>query len=275
MRRTWTSRILWTIATVVLGTEFASAQVIGSFGWQTQPYCNVVTVTVVQQGEIFQLSGSDNLCGAGTAAVTGTAVPTAQGVQFGLTVAMPRGRPSHVSATISLATLSGSWVDAEGHSGPFVFGANVAGSARPTPSGAPRRQVVSYAGTTSSPGGSIAPPVKQRDLGTFATTGGPVALTWTSHISMNTGGLGCNFQIRVDGQPEIPLINLAELVGNEALITNGVTNAAVPATVSAWFPALSAGTHTVELWIRSVAATCTDNIGNFPRQVVVEEFGTP
>lgn len=258
-----------------LAADTVAAQVIGTFSWQTQPYCNVVTLTVVQQGGTYQLSGVDNLCGAGTAVVTGTAVPTAQGVQFGLTVAMPRGRPSHLSASISMTTLSGSWIDAEGRSGPFEFGASVAGSARPTPSGAPRRQVVSYTGTTSSPGGSIAPPVKLRDLGTFATTGGPVALTWTSHISMTTGGLTCNFQIRVDGQPETPLINLAELVGNEAVISSGVTNAAVPATVSAWFPALSAGTHTVELWIRSVAATCTDNIGNYTRQVAVEEFGTP
>ena len=60
MRRTWAGRILWASARTVLGTELSSAQVIGSFSWQTQPYCNVVTVTVVQQGANFQLSGSDN-----------------------------------------------------------------------------------------------------------------------------------------------------------------------------------------------------------------------
>jgi len=110
-----------------------AAQVIGTFSWQTQPFCNVVTVQVIQQGPLYQLIGSDNLCGAGTAPVTGTAVPAGGGVVFGITAALPSGRAAHLSATISLGTLSGTWSDADGNTGPFVFGARVAGSVRPVP----------------------------------------------------------------------------------------------------------------------------------------------
>lgn len=113
-----------------------TAQVIGTFSWQTQPYCNVVTVQVVQQGPLYQLVGTDDLCGAGTAPVTGTAVPAGGSVIFGMTAALPSGRPAHVSATISLATVSGTWSDADGHSGAFAFGAATGGSPRPAPASA-------------------------------------------------------------------------------------------------------------------------------------------
>lgn len=44
--------------------EVATAQMVGTFSWQTQPYCNVVSVTVVQQGGSFQLTGVDKLSGS-------------------------------------------------------------------------------------------------------------------------------------------------------------------------------------------------------------------
>lgn len=111
----------------------ASAQPIGTFTWQTQPYCNVLTVTVVQHGGVYQLLGADNLCGAGTAPLTGTAVPTASGVAFGMTVALPTGRTGHLSAAITLAGLSGTWTDADGTSGPLTFAAATGGAPRPVP----------------------------------------------------------------------------------------------------------------------------------------------
>lgn len=111
----------------------AHAQVIGTFSWQTQPFCNVVTVTVIQQGPRYQLSGTDNLCGSGTAVVTGTAVPSGAGVLFGMTVAYPSGHAAHLSATVSLASLSGTWSEASGHTGGFVFGGAAGGSLRPVP----------------------------------------------------------------------------------------------------------------------------------------------
>lgn len=134
-------RMMLRVAVVVVATATASsvkAQVIGTFSWQTQPHCNVVTVTVVQQGGVYQLTGSDNLCGAGTAPVVGTAVPAGAGVAFGFTAALPAGLGAHVSATINLATLSGTWADADGNTGPFVFGASTGGSPRPTSPLVPR-----------------------------------------------------------------------------------------------------------------------------------------
>lgn len=123
------------IATLViaLGSLNANAQVIGSFTWQTQPYCNRVALTVVQQGGVYQLTGSDDQCGAGSAPVTGTAVPTAGGVAMGFAVAQNNGGAAHVSATISLATLSGTWSDGDGNTGTFAFSGAGGGAPRPAP----------------------------------------------------------------------------------------------------------------------------------------------
>lgn len=112
----------------------AGAQVMGTYRWQTQPYCNVVTLTIVQQGPAFQLSGSDDLCGAGTAPVTGTAVVAAGGVGMGLAVALPNGRVAHLSTTVSVANFAGTWTDSDGNTGPFAFvNASTGGSPRPAP----------------------------------------------------------------------------------------------------------------------------------------------
>lgn len=126
-------RVSLAAAAVVAAVTAANAQVIGTFSWQTQPYCNVVTVTVVQQGGMYQLAGNDALCGAGAAPVTGTAIPTGTGVAFGFVAALPSGRAAHISASITLGTLSGTWTDADGNTGPFVFGAATAGAPRPAP----------------------------------------------------------------------------------------------------------------------------------------------
>ncbi len=121
------------LAAALAGAGAAEAQSIGTFSWQTQPYCNVITVEVIQHGSVYQLIGTDNLCGGGTAPVTGTAVFTGGAVAFGLTAALPSGRADQISATISLATVSGTWADADGHSGAFAFGANTGGASRPAP----------------------------------------------------------------------------------------------------------------------------------------------
>lgn len=132
----------------------ATAQVIGTFTWQTQPYCNVVTVQVIQQGPLYQLIGTDSLCGAGTAPVTGTAVPAGGNVVFGMTAALPTGRAAHLSATISLATLSGTWNDADGNNGVFAFGAAAAGAARPAPASVSAITVNQFAPTVYAGSGS-------------------------------------------------------------------------------------------------------------------------
>lgn len=71
----------------------AGAQILGSFSWQMQPYCNVVTFTVIQQGALYQLAGTDSLCGGGSAPVTGTAVLAGGNVALGFTVSLSSGDP--------------------------------------------------------------------------------------------------------------------------------------------------------------------------------------
>ncbi len=52
----------------------ATAQPLGTFRWQQQPYCNVFTVSVEQNGGIYTLDGFDDQCGAAVrAAVAGLA----------------------------------------------------------------------------------------------------------------------------------------------------------------------------------------------------------
>lgn len=115
-------------------TAGASAQVLGTFSWQTQPYCNLVSLRIEQFGGVLQLSGSDDQCGAGLAPVSGTALIGAGAVAFGFEVNLPSGRAAHISSTINLTTLGGSWADADGHTGAFTFAAaSSGGSPRPAP----------------------------------------------------------------------------------------------------------------------------------------------
>jgi hypothetical protein len=125
--------LLWTSVS-------ANAQPIGTFRWQMQPYCNVVTVNVTQQNAIYTLDGTDDRCADSQAAsVVGVAFlhPTGM-VGFGLSIVLPGGIPVHVEATISMASLSGTWRNSAGQSGTFTFtpGAGTGGAPRPVPSSA-------------------------------------------------------------------------------------------------------------------------------------------
>jgi hypothetical protein len=132
------SLVLITLAALCISGSAgtAAAQTVGTFRWQQQPYCNVVTVTVVQQSGIYQVDGFDDQCGAATrAAVTGMGFPNPNGtIGFGLTVVTtPGGSPLHIDATITLAALSGTWRDSSGATGAWTFtpGAAAPGSTRP------------------------------------------------------------------------------------------------------------------------------------------------
>jgi len=130
-----TLRHLTVAAALVLScASAASAQVIGTFSWQSQPYCNVLTMTIVQQGSVYLLTGQDTLCGNGAAPITGTAVASGSNVVMGLTVSLPSGRAEHLSATVAVNTASGTWADADGHTGPFAINGSISGSPRPAPS---------------------------------------------------------------------------------------------------------------------------------------------
>jgi len=99
-------------------------QSVGTFRWQLQPYCNIVTLTVTQTGGIFTLDGFDDQCdGATRAPVTGMAVPNPDGtVEIGLSiVSSPGAAPVHVAVPIGLATLGGPWKDSAGNAGMFAF----------------------------------------------------------------------------------------------------------------------------------------------------------
>lgn len=122
----------------------ASAQVVGTFNWQLQPYCNRVFVTVTQGPTSYVLSGYEDQCGAPRRApLAGTAVLNPDGtVQFGISLTPPASAPVNVSATISLGTLGGTWIDDGGHSGALVFNAAAAGNPRP---GAGAGQLLAHA----------------------------------------------------------------------------------------------------------------------------------
>jgi hypothetical protein len=131
---------------IVLGLLWVSvpvsAQPLGTFRWQIQPYCNVLTLTVVQQGGNFTLDGTDDRCGLSRlASAVGIAYFNPNGtVSFGLTEVMPGGLAIHMDATIDVSSLSGTWRDSGGSLGTLVFtpGAGVGGPLRSVPSAAVR-----------------------------------------------------------------------------------------------------------------------------------------
>jgi hypothetical protein len=115
----------------------ASAQPLGSFRWQLQPYCNTLTLAVTQTGGIFTLDGVDDLCGdTAKAAAVGIASPRPDGtVGLGLTLVLASGAtPLHLTATIDMSSISGSWQDSAGNSGALIFNPAISpGSPRPLP----------------------------------------------------------------------------------------------------------------------------------------------
>jgi hypothetical protein len=121
---------------LLAGVLPATAQPLGTFRWQLQPYCNVATLAVTQSGAHYTLDGSDDQCGAAQlAGVIGTAFLNPDGsIGIGLTTVLtPGGAPVHVNARITLSSLSGDWQDSAGNSGAFVFtpGPGVGGAPRP------------------------------------------------------------------------------------------------------------------------------------------------
>lgn len=118
------------VGLVLASAPAASAQVFGTFPWQMQPYCNIVTLTLTGTPAGFTLDGTDNQCGADNqAAAVGIASfgPGATvAVNFTIVTA-PAGKAVHVSAIVSPANGSGTWTDSVGNTGTFVFLGNAAG----------------------------------------------------------------------------------------------------------------------------------------------------
>jgi hypothetical protein len=143
----------------------AAAQPLGTFRWQQQPYCNVLTINVVQTGAVYQLDGFDDQCGgaASRASVVGLAfLNPDQTIGIGLTVVTtPGATPLHIDATLDWPSPSGTWRDSSGATGAFVFtpGTPTAGSARPVPRAA-FPAGLSVGGTTIT---NLAAPVADTD----------------------------------------------------------------------------------------------------------------
>jgi hypothetical protein len=131
----WSRFLLASGCLFAMSAVTASAQTLGTFRWQLQPYCNVLTLTVVQSGANFRLEGIDNLCDGSTrASAIGMAYPKPDGtIGFGITIVTdPGAAPLHLTASVSLATISGTWLDSAGNAGAFVFNPSIApGSPRP------------------------------------------------------------------------------------------------------------------------------------------------
>ena len=156
----------------------AGAQSLGTFTWQQQPYCNLITVNVVQQGSVYQLDGYDDQCGAGTrAAVTGMAFPNPNGtIGMGLTVVTSlTAAPVHLSTSVTLPSVSGTWKDSTGQSGSFVYyaGGAVSGSSRPAPVTA-FPAGISLGNSTIT---NLAAPVNATDAATKGYVDGGIATT--------------------------------------------------------------------------------------------------
>lgn len=123
------------LGALCVGGLDASAQVIGTFRWGLEPFCNVLTLTAEQRGSVFLLNGFDEPCGGSLRLpVQGVAVPQSNGTTtLGLTVLrLPGGAPVNLEAAINLPSVSGTWRDSAGSSGAFKFDpTSTPGSPRP------------------------------------------------------------------------------------------------------------------------------------------------
>lgn len=128
-------------AVIVLCAAPVGAQTLGTFSWQLQPYCNRVVLTATQQESVIALSGYDDRCGTGPRApITGVAFPNPDGtiglglsgIATPLTTAVSFTRSvAPIYATVSAATLSGTWQDTQTPQGTFAFGSATGGPRRP------------------------------------------------------------------------------------------------------------------------------------------------
>ncbi len=136
MKQSLVRRVMTGCCLTLLTAAGASAQVLGTFSWQMQPYCNIVTLTLTQTPGGFTADGSDNQCGAAKlAGAAGMALFNPDGtvgLEFTIVTA-PSGKAVHVSASVNPGNGSGSWTDSVGNSGTMALGAPGSGSPRPLP----------------------------------------------------------------------------------------------------------------------------------------------
>lgn len=185
------------LLTIVATT--ASAQPLGTFQWQLQPFCNVITLTVTQVGGLYTLHGYDDQCGADQRAlVSGTATINPDGsVGLGLhVVTAPSVASVGIDARLNLSTLSGTWQDTAGNTGTFAFNQVVQGNpARPPvtiPQGPPGPPGPEGPMGPAGPIGSTGPAGPQGPVGATGPAGpqGPVGATGPAGPSGPQGPIG-------------------------------------------------------------------------------------
>jgi hypothetical protein len=189
-------------AGIVLGCVFeSSAQPVGLFSWRLQPYCNVVTVNVVQTGAVFTLDGFDDNCGGTNArsAVTGIATPNPDGtITVGLTIVNGQGgAPPQLSARITLPGASGTWTDGGGQNGSFVLGGSGSGG------GSGPRPAVAVAAGPPGPTGPAGAPGPAGPVGPAGAAGpaGPTGAQGATGASAlaKAAGRSCPANTQVQG----------------------------------------------------------------------------
>lgn len=173
-------------------TAGGAAEAVGTFQWQLQPFCNLLTLSVRQDGGVYTLDGSDDQCGAGErASVAGTAFLNPDGsIGLGLaTVGAPGAAPVVLHARIALATVSGTWRDSAGNSGAFVFtpGAGTGGAARPVPPNGIRPGSVTAA--QLAPGAVGAAQIALGAIGSAQLAAGAVTATHLADASVTAAKL--------------------------------------------------------------------------------------
>lgn len=104
----------------------SAAQTIGTFHWRMGPYCNTLTLTVVQDAAGIRLQGYEDLCDSIylPEPVEGSAVLASDGTAMvGLNTSIPgqsTNEGGRVVLRIDTTTLNGSWQDDLGRSGALL-----------------------------------------------------------------------------------------------------------------------------------------------------------
>lgn len=123
------------VLAAVVGGGTASAQMVGTFAWQLQPFCNRVSGVVTFVGGVYTFDASDDACGTGPRVpVSGIITPNPDGsFTIGLVQVGATGAALHTTATLTLPNASGTWTDSGGRTGAFVLAGTGGGSPRTVP----------------------------------------------------------------------------------------------------------------------------------------------
>jgi hypothetical protein len=153
-------RITLTLAAIIGGAVVAEAQVLGTFRWRTEPFCNVLNVTVQQVGAVYALDGFDEQCGGNPRQpVHGIAVAQPNGaIRIGLSVVTSPGLPTPVNleAVITPGLFSGTWRDSAGNDGTFTFNPQGPFTGGPRPGAIPPSSPIPATFSLQDDGGFLA-----------------------------------------------------------------------------------------------------------------------